>query len=127
MKLGVHDLLIREVGQSNQEVFDNTKKLVENLDKLGYDRYWFAEHHGFENLLSVSPEILASYFLAITKNLTIGTGGTMLMHYSPLKVAETFKTMEYLAPGRVDLGIGRAPGAGGYEIRALNQNYQLSW
>ena len=123
MKLGVHDLLIREVGQSNQEVFDNTKKLVESLDKLGYDRYWFAEHHGFENLLSVSPEILASYFLANTKNLTIGTGGTMLMHYSPLKIAETFKTMEYLAPGRVDLGIGRAPGAGGYEIRALNKNF----
>lgn len=123
MKLGVHDLLIREVSQSNEEVFENTKKLVEELDKLSYDRYWFAEHHGFENLLSVAPEILASFFLSRTKNLNIGTGGTMVMHYSPLKIAETFKTMEYLAPGRVDLGLGRAPGAGGYEIRALNKNF----
>lgn len=67
MKLGVHDLLIREVSQSNEEVFENTKKLVEELDKLFYDRYWFAEHHGFENLLSVAPEILASFFLSRIK------------------------------------------------------------
>ena len=123
MKLGVHDLLFREAGKTNEEVFEDTKKLVKELDKLGYDRYWFAEHHGFENLLSVAPEIIATYFLAETENLTIGTGGTMIMHYSPLKLAETFKTMEALAPGRVDIGIGRAPGAGGYEIRALNKKF----
>lgn len=123
MKLGVHDLLIREAGKTNQDVFNDTKKMVVELDKLGYDRYWFAEHHGFENLLSVAPEILATYFLSNTENIVIGTGGTMIMHYSPLKVAETFKTMAELAPGRVDLGIGRAPGAAGHEIRALNQNF----
>lgn len=123
MKLGVHDLLIRQAGQTNQEVFSDTKKLVKAVDDLGYDRYWFAEHHGFENLLSVAPEILATHFLALTDNLTIGTGGTMIMHYSPLKIAETFKTMAELYPGRVDLGIGRAPGAGPREIRALNQDF----
>lgn len=123
MQVAVHDLMIREKGQSNQDVFNNTKKLVKTLDELRYDRYWFAEHHGFENLLSVAPEIVASYFLAETKNITIGTGGTMIMHYSPLKVAETFKTLAELAPGRVDLGIGRAPGTGMPEIRALNTKF----
>lgn len=121
MKLGVHDLLLREQGKSNQDVINDTRKMVKEIDKLGYDRYWFAEHHGFENLLSVAPEILATYFLSDTKNIVIGTGGTMVMHYSPLKVAETFKTMAELAPGRVDLGIGRAPGSGPIEMRALNE------
>lgn len=123
MKLGVHDLLLREQGKSNQDVFNDTRKMVAELDKLGYHRYWFAEHHGFENLLSVAPEIIATYFLSETENIIIGTGGTMVMHYSPLKVAETFKTMAELAPGRVDLGIGRAPGSGPLEMRALNQNF----
>ena len=123
MKFGVHDLMLREHGKTNQEVFADTKKLVKAVDDLGYERYWFAEHHGFENLLSVAPEILTAHFLAITENLTIGTGGTMIMHYSPLKVAETFKTLAELAPGRVDLGIGRAPGAAGPEIRALNPDF----
>ena len=123
MKLGVHDLLLREQGKTNQDVLNDTRKMVSELDKLGYDRYWFAEHHGFENLLSVAPEILTAYFLAETENITIGTGGTMVMHYSPLKVAETFKTLAELAPGRVDLGIGRAPGSGPLEMRALNQNF----
>lgn len=123
MKLGVHDLLLREQGKSNQDVINDTRKMVKEIDKLGYDRYWFAEHHGFENLLSVAPEILATYFLSDTENIVIGTGGTMVMHYSPLKVAETFKTMAELAPGRVDLGIGRAPGSGPIEMRALNQNF----
>lgn len=123
MKFGVHDLLLRPQGKSNQEVFEDTKKLVLAVDELGYDRYWFAEHHGFENLLSVAPEILTAYFLPLTENLVIGTGGTMIMHYSPLKIAETFKTMAELAPGRVDIGIGRAPGAGRNEMLALNQNF----
>lgn len=123
MKLGVHDLLLREQGKSNQDVINDTRKMVKEIDKLGYDRYWFAEHHGFDNLLSVAPEILATYFLSDTENIVIGTGGTMVMHYSPLKVAETFKTMAELAPGRVDLGIGRAPGSGPIEMRALNEYF----
>ncbi|WP_297282230.1 MsnO8 family LLM class oxidoreductase [uncultured Anaerococcus sp.] len=123
MKLGVHDLMLKDKGTSNKEHFDNTKKLVESLDEIGYDRYWFAEHHGFDNLLSVAPEILVSYFLAKTKNMNIGTGGSMIMHYSPLKIAETFKTLTELEPGRVDLGIGRAPGCGISEKRALNNKF----
>ncbi len=123
MKLGVHDLMLRDKGRSNQEYFNDTKKLVTELDEVGYDRYWFAEHHGYEHLLGVAPEILATYFLPITKNIVIGAGGTMIMHYSPLKIAEIFKTMAELAPGRVDIGIGRAPGCGVSEMRALNSKF----
>ena len=115
--------MLRDRGRSNKDYFNDTKKLVLELDKVGYDRYWFAEHHGYDNLLAVAPEILASYFLAITDNMNIGAGGSMIMHYSPLKEAEVFKTLAELAPGRVDLGIGRAPGCGISEIRALNNKF----
>lgn len=124
MKLGVHDLMLKSRGMTNQEFFDDTRKLVHTLDEMGYDRYWFAEHHGYESLLAVAPEILASYFLAETKNIHVGAGGCMIMHYSPLKVAEVFKTMAELAPGRVDIGIGRAPGTGVSESRALNHKFE---
>lgn len=124
MKLGVHDLMLKQNDKTNQEFFEDTKKLVHELDKLGYDRYWFAEHHGYKSLLAVAPEIISSYFLSITKHMNIGAGGCMIMHYSPLKVAEIFKTMAELAPGRIDLGIGRAPGCGVAETRALNHKFE---
>lgn len=124
MKLGVHDLMLKSRGMTNQEFFDDTRKLVHTLDEMGYDRYWFAEQHGYEALLAVASEILASYFLADIKNIRIGAGGCMVMHYSPLKVAEIFKTMAELAPGRVDIGIGRAPGSGISEARALNHKFE---
>lgn len=123
MKLGVHDLMLRDRGRSNKDYYEDVKKLVLELDEVGYDRYWFSEHHGYEHLLGVAPEIMAAYFLPLTKNMNVGTGGSMIMHYSPLKVAETFKTMTELAPGRVDIGIGRAPGCGTSEIRALNNKF----
>ncbi|WP_394023858.1 MsnO8 family LLM class oxidoreductase [Anaerococcus martiniensis] len=123
MKLGVHDFMLRQNGRTNQEFFEDTKKMVLELDELGYDRYWFAEHHGYESLLAVAPEVIASHFLALTKNIKVGAGGCMIMHYSPLKIAEVFKTMTELAPGRVDIGIGRAPGCGVSETRALNHKF----
>ena len=123
MKLGVHDLMLRQKGRTNQEFFADTKKMVHELDELGYDRYWFAEHHGYESLLAVAPEVIASNILAQTKHMNIGAGGLMVMHYSPLKIAEVFKTMAELAPGRVDIGIGRAPGCGVSETRALNHMF----
>lgn len=124
MKVGVHDLIVRSKGKSNEETFNDTKKLVKYLDEIGYEKYWFAEHHGMENVLSSAPEILVSYFAAITENISLGTGGTMIMHYSPLKIAETFKTLAELAPGRVDIGLGRAPGGSFREIVALSDgNY----
>ncbi|KQT64552.1 MULTISPECIES: MsnO8 family LLM class oxidoreductase [unclassified Aureimonas] len=83
---------------------------AELADRLGYHRFWVAEHHGTTTLASAAPEVLASHLLARTRRIRIGTGGILLQHYSPYKVAELFGVLATLAPGRVDLGIGKAPG-----------------
>ncbi|WP_152047421.1 MsnO8 family LLM class oxidoreductase [Aureimonas psammosilenae] len=83
---------------------------AELADSLGYHRFWVAEHHGTNALASAAPEVLASHLLARTRRIRIGTGGVLLQHYSPFKVAELFGVLSALAPGRVDLGIGKAPG-----------------
>src|SRR5699024_1176533 len=84
-------------------------------------RYWFAEHHNSPTHASSSPELLAAYMSAVTSKIRLGTGGTMIMHYSPLKIAENFKTLTALALDRIDIGLGRAPGSGPNEIVALAQ------
>lgn len=88
-----------------------TIALAEATDRLGYRRYWLAEHHNSGGLASATPEILIGQIAARTRDIRVGSGGVMLSHYSPLKVAETFRMLEALYPGRVDLGIGRAPGS----------------
>lgn len=90
--------------------FRNTVELAKYLDELGYTRYWLSEHHSTDALAGSAPEILASYLLGQTQKIKIGTGGVMLPHYSAYKVAEMFQVMSALAPERVDLGVGRAPG-----------------
>lgn len=87
-----------------------TVALAEHLDPLGYSRFWLAEHHNTSSFAGAAPEILISHIAARTQNLCIGSGGIMLPHYSPLKVAEQFRMLAALAPGRIDLGLGRAPG-----------------
>ena len=84
--------------------------LAKRADQLGYHRYWLAEHHAMGGLADASPEILLARLTAETSRIRLGTGGVMLPHYSALKVAESFRMLETLAPGRIDLGIGRAPG-----------------
>lgn len=121
MRLGVHDLLTVTTEDSNTSVFDRTKRKVQELEKAGYHRYWFAEHHGLKEHISSSPEVISAYFAGLTDKMRIGAGGTMIMHYSPLKTAELFKTMACLAPGRIDFGMGRAPGCAVNEILALAQ------
>jgi len=88
-----------------------TLDLAESADKWGYTRYWLAEHHSSGTLADASPEILLAAMSTRTKGIRIGSGGVMLSHYSPFKVAEVFQMLEALAPGRVDMGIGRAPGS----------------
>lgn len=88
-----------------------TLDLAEAADRLGYTRYWLAEHHSSGTLADASPEILLAAVGAHTKNIRIGSGGVMLSHYSPLKVAEVFRMLEALYPGRIDMGLGRAPGS----------------
>jgi luciferase family oxidoreductase group 1 len=110
MKISVLDQTQLIDGISAEEGFAQSVELAKYVDKLGYHRYWLSEHHSTDALAGSSPEILASYLLAKTVNIKIGTGGVMLPHYSAYKVAENFKVMSALAPGRVDIGVGRAPG-----------------
>ncbi len=121
MELGVHDLVTLNKGETPEEGYERTKHFVKEIEQMNYKRYWFAEHHNSKGHASSSPELMAAYMSAITENLRFGTGGTMIMHYSPLKIAENFKTLTTLAPDRIDLGLGRAPGGGPDEIVALAQ------
>ena len=101
------------------EAVADTLALAELTDRLGYHRYWLAEHHSSGGLAGAAPEILVSRVAGRTKGIRVGTGGVMLSHYSPLKVAETFRMLETLYPGRIDLGIGRAPGSDQLTDQAL--------
>lgn len=92
------------------EAISETIQLAQATEKLGYHRYWLAEHHGTEGLAGSSPEILIARVAAATHSIRVGSGGVMLSHYSPLKVAENFALLQTMYPGRIDLGLGRAPG-----------------
>jgi luciferase family oxidoreductase group 1 len=111
LKLSILDQSPISVGKTAHEAVQATLDLAEAADKWGYTRYWLAEHHSSGTLADASPEILLAAMSSRTKNIRIGSGGVMLSHYSPLKVAEVFRMLEALAPGRVDMGIGRAPGS----------------
>ncbi len=101
------------------ETLHETLELAGQADELGYTRYWLAEHHATASLAGPAPEILVTRIAGETENIRVGTGGVMLSHYSPLKVAETFRVLEALYPGRIDLGIGRAPGSDQVTAAAL--------
>ena len=96
-------------GDSETAIYE-TVALAQHLDSIGYHRFWLAEHHNTAAFAIAAPEILIAHIAAHTKNLRIGSGGIMVPHYSPLKIAEQFRMLETLAPNRIDLGIGRAPG-----------------
>ncbi len=96
-----------------------TIELASVAERLGYDRFWLSEHHAMSGLADASPEILLARLTASTSRIRLGTGGIMLPHYSAFKVAETFRMLEALAPGRIDLGLGRAPGGAGIVNAAL--------
>jgi luciferase family oxidoreductase group 1 len=98
-------------GQSAADALANTLDLARLCDDLGYHRYWLAEHHASPGLAGVAPEALIGPVALATKRMRIGSGGIMLPHYSPFKVTETFRMLSALAPGRIDLGLGRAPGS----------------
>lgn len=108
-----------EPGQSATEALQISLKLALHAEALGYHRYWVAEHHNMAGLASSAPEALIAYMLARTSRIRVGSGGVMLQHYSAYKVAETFNLLASLAPGRVDLGVGKAPGGFPVSTRAL--------
>jgi len=103
---------------ANQAI-EETLRLAEFSDSIGLNRFWVAEHHGSTSFAGCSPEILMPRLAAATKKIRIGSGGVMLMHYSPYKVAENFRLLESLFPKRIDLGLGRAPGSDPYQAAAL--------
>ena len=111
MKLSVLDQSPVRQGVTPAGAVGETIELARHVDALGYHRYWLAEHHSSPGLASTAPEILITRVAAETRHLRVGSGGIMLSHYSSLKVAETFRMLEALYPGRIDLGIGRAPGS----------------
>ncbi|MBX4916947.1 LLM class flavin-dependent oxidoreductase [Rhizobium bangladeshense] len=108
-----------ERGLSAADALRATVRFAARAEELGYHRFWVAEHHNMSNLASSAPEALIAYLLARTSKIRIGSGGVMLQHYSAYKVAETFNLLASLAPGRVDLGVGKAPGGFPLATRAL--------
>ncbi|MCC5894178.1 MAG: LLM class flavin-dependent oxidoreductase [Alkalibacterium sp.] len=121
MRLSVLDQAPITSGHTPQGALEKAVELAEVAEKLGYYRMWMAEHHGSNAFASSAPEIVLAYLAAKTSTIRLGTGGTMMMHYSPLKMAEVFKTLSALAPGRIDYGVGRAPGGDQRAIYALSQ------
>jgi alkanesulfonate monooxygenase SsuD/methylene tetrahydromethanopterin reductase-like flavin-dependent oxidoreductase (luciferase family) len=109
-------------GSSGPEALRNTIDLAQLADRLGYTRYWVAEHHGGAMLAGPSPEALIGPIASATERIRVGSGGVMLPHYSPFKVAETFSLLAGLFPGRIDLGIGRAPGTDPLTMYALQRD-----
>ena len=106
-------------GEGATEALARTVALARRAEHWGFHRFWVAEHHDTPRLASPSPEVLIAYLLAHTSRIRVGSGGVMLQHYSPYKVAENFNLLAALAPGRVDLGIGKAPGGLPLSTRAL--------
>src|SRR4030081_2228998 len=109
-------------GQTGADALRNTLDLAVLADELGYHRYWVAEHHGGPMLASASPEALIGPIASATERIRVGSGGVMLPHYSPLKVAETFTILAALYPGRIDLGLGRGAGTDPLTTYALQRD-----
>ncbi|WLV24529.1 LLM class flavin-dependent oxidoreductase [Aciduricibacillus chroicocephali] len=122
LKLSVLDLATIYNGNSVTETLRMSTKLAQLADRLGYTRYWFAEHHNSKHQASSAPEVLIAHTAALTERIRVGSGGVMIPNHSALKVAENFSLLEGLHPGRIDLGIGRAPGTDGRTAIALRRS-----
>ncbi len=120
MRLSVLDQSPIIHGHSPADAVRETIKLAKAAEQLGYHRYWLAEHHNMQGLADPCPEILLGAIGSVTSRIRVGTGGVLLPYYSPTKVAEIFRMHEALFPGRVDLGIGRAPGGDMLTAKAIN-------
>src|SRR5215212_10317195 len=122
MRLSVLDQSPVSAGSSGADALANTLDLARLADELGYHRYWVAEHHGGPMLAGPAPEVLIGPIAAATRRIRVGSGGVMLPHYSPFKVAEAFSLLAGLYPERIDLGLGRAAGTDGLTTYALQRD-----
>ena len=118
--LSVLDQSTAAQGRGQDEAIRETLALARHCDALGYRRYWVSEHHGSASIVGTAPEVLLAALAATTSQIRLGSAGVMLPHYSALKVAEQFRVLEAIAPGRIDLGVGRAPGTDRLTAFALN-------
>jgi len=122
LRLSVLDQSPVPAGFTPADALNNSLSLAQHVDQLGYTRLWYSEHHAMDLLACTAPEILIARAAAATSRIRIGSGGIMLPHYSPLKVAEVFRTLHAMFPNRIELGIGRAPGGGQLEAYALRRD-----
>ncbi len=120
MKLSVLDQSTAAKGREEPEAVWESLALAQHCEALGYHRYWVSEHHNSASIVGTAPEVLMAAIAATTSRIRVGSAGVMLPHYSALKVAEQFRVLEAIAPGRIDLGVGRAPGSDRLTAYALN-------
>lgn len=118
--LGIVDQSPLRKGGSARDALEETVRLAQMADQIGYHRYWVAEHHNSGGYAGTAPEIVIGQIASKTNNILVGSGGVMLSHYSALKVAETFNILQSFYPDRIELGIGRAPGSDQLTARALS-------
>jgi luciferase family oxidoreductase group 1 len=119
LPLSVLDLAPVASGSTPTRALHNTVELARLAERIGYTRYWLAEHHNIPSIASTAPEVLIEHVASATDRIRVGSGGIMLPNHVPLRIAETFHTLEALHPGRIDLGIGRAPGTDPVTVQAL--------
>jgi luciferase family oxidoreductase group 1 len=120
LRLSVLDQSVACAGRGEDHALRDTVALAEHCEALGYERFWVSEHHGMPTIVGTAPEVLMAAIAARTQRIRIGSAGVMLPHYSAFKVAEAFRVLDALAPGRIDLGVGRAPGSDRRTAIALN-------
>jgi luciferase family oxidoreductase group 1 len=122
LKLSVLDQSPAAQDKTQDHAIRESLALAKHCDALGYHRYWVSEHHNSASIVGTAPEVLMAAIAATTQRIRVGSAGVMLPHYSTLKVAEQFRVLEAIAPGRIDLGLGRAPGSDRMTAMALNPN-----
>ncbi|WP_077621830.1 LLM class flavin-dependent oxidoreductase [Sediminibacillus massiliensis] len=123
MKLSILDQAPVLIDQKSDQALSASLQLAKAGDELGYERYWIAEHHDMDHLACSAPEVMLSYIGSQTNRIRLGSGATLLPHYKPYKVAELYHMLSTLFPGRIDLGIGRAPGGSPESSIALSGNF----
>src|SRR5690349_13926542 len=126
LRLSVLDQSVARAGRPHDKSIRHTVALAQACEAMGYERFWLSEHHALPTLVGTAPEVLMAAIAARTERIRIGSAGVMLPHYSPFKVAEQFRVLDALAPGRIDLGVGRAPGSDHRTARLLNPDPRSS-
>ena len=126
MRLSILDQSVATSGRGHDETIRHTLALAQQAEAWGYHRFWVSEHHSHPSIVGTAPEVLMAAIAALTQRIRIGSAGVMLPHYAPLKVAEQFRVLDALAPGRIDLGVGRAPGSDGRTAQVLNPDRYAS-